>query len=79
VGETLVITFAGTLLGIVMTFPVAKIFSNALGAYFPVFNVAPSTFLLDLAAALIVGIAAALIPTRQAIAIRIADGLRRIG
>lgn len=79
VGETLVITFAGTLLGIVMTFPMAKIFSNALGAYFPVFNVAPSTFLLDLAAALIVGIAAALIPTRQAIAIRIADGLRRIG
>ena len=78
-GESLVITFTGTLLGIALTFPVAKFFSSALGAYFPVFNVASSTFLFDLLAGLIVGIAAALIPTRQAIAIRIADGLRRIG
>ncbi len=77
-GESLVISFAGTILGIALTFPVAKFFSSALGAYFPVFNVAPSTFLFDLLAGLIVGVAAALIPTRQAIAIRIADGLRRI-
>jgi putative ABC transport system permease protein len=78
-GEALVIALCGAALGIALTFPVAKIFSTALGAFFPVFNVKPYTILLDIAASLIVGIVAALIPARQAISIRIADGLRRIG
>ena len=37
------------------------------------------TIYLDLAAALVVALVAAIIPTRRAIKIRIADGLRRIG
>ena len=78
-GEALVITFCGALLGIALTFPVARGFSSALGQFFPVFNVKPSTIVLDLGVALVVGIAAALIPARRAVSIRIADGLRRIG
>jgi putative ABC transport system permease protein len=78
-GEALVITFCGAALGIALTFPVAKIFSSALGQFFPVFNVKPFTIVLDLIAALVVGITAALIPAKQAVSIRIADGLRRIG
>ncbi|MGO9145007.1 MAG: ABC transporter permease [Desulfomonilia bacterium] len=78
-GEAFVISFLGSLLGIVFTFPVAHYFSTALGTYFPVFYVKSSTVLFDLGVAAIVGVAAAVIPIRQAIRIRIADGLRRIG
>jgi len=78
-GEAFVISVLGSLLGIVFTFPVAHYFSTELSAYFPVFNVKPSTVLYDLGVAVIVGVAAAVIPIRQAVRIRIADGLRRIG
>jgi len=78
-GESLVITIMGCLLGMALTFPVAKAFSNALGTYFPVFNVETKTLFFDLAAALAVALMAAIIPTHRAIKIRIADGLRRIG
>jgi putative ABC transport system permease protein len=78
-GESLVITMLGCLLGIILTFPAAQAFSQALGTYFPVFNVEGKTILMDLAAAAVVSVAAAVIPTQRAIQIRIAEGLRRIG
>jgi putative ABC transport system permease protein len=78
-GESLVITLFGCALGIVLTFPAAKVFSSELGAYFPNFNVERVTLLFDLLAALAVAFTAAIIPTHRAIRIRIADGLRRIG
>jgi putative ABC transport system permease protein len=78
-GEALVITITGCLLGIALTYPVASFFTTKLAAYFPVFFVETSTIMLDFGAALIVGVIAAIIPIRQAVAIRIAEGLRRIG
>ncbi|HVN71843.1 MAG TPA: ABC transporter permease, partial [Desulfomonilia bacterium] len=78
-GEAFIISLAGSLLGIALTFPVAHYFSSEMGTFFPVFNVEPSTALLDIGVAILVGVAAAVIPIRQAIHIRIADGLRRIG
>ena len=78
-GESLVVTLFGCLLGIVLTFPAAKIFSSELGTYFPNFNVARVTLLFDLLAAFAVALTAAIIPIHRAIRIRIADGLRRIG
>jgi len=78
-GESLLITMVGCAVGIALTFPVAHIFATELSTYFPVFNVTTKTICLDIAAALIVGIVAALFPTYRAIRIRIADGLRRIG
>jgi putative ABC transport system permease protein len=78
-GESLVIALIGCLLGNLATFPAAQAFRNALGNFFPVFNVETQTLLLNLAAAMIIAGAAAVIPTLQAIRIRIADGLRRIG
>ncbi len=78
-GESLVITLFGCVLGIVLTFPAAKVFSSELGAYFPNFNVERITLLFDLLAALAVAFTAAIIPTQRAIRVRIADGLRRIG
>lgn len=78
-GESLFIAMVGCTAGIVLTFPVAKVFGNAMGTYFPVFNVATRTIYLAIAAALLVGTVAAIIPAWRAITIRIADGLRRIG
>ena len=78
-GESLVITILGCALGIAFTFPAAKAFGDSLSTFFPIFNVEPKTLILDFAAAIAVGIIAAIIPTHRAIKIRIADGLRRIG
>ena len=78
-GESLVITLVGGVLGIVLTFPAAAVFSHELSNFFPIFNVEAKTIYLDFAAALLVGIVAAVVPTRLTIRIRIADGLRRIG
>jgi putative ABC transport system permease protein len=78
-GESLVITIIGCLLGVAATFPGTKIISKELGTYFPVFNIGRETILLNFVAALTIAFVAAIIPTRRAIKIRIADGLRRIG
>ena len=78
-GESMVITIIGCLLGVLLTFPAAKVFSHEVGAYFPVFNIERETLYLNLVVALAIGFVAAIIPTRRAIKIRIADGLRRIG
>ena len=78
-GESLVITIIGCLLGVALTFPATKVISNELGTYFPVFNIGRETLFLSWVAALTIAFVAAVIPTRRAIKIRIADGLRRIG
>ncbi len=78
-GESLFITMIGCALGIVLTFPAVKTFANQMSTYFPVFNISVKTIYLDIIASIIVGIAAAIIPTCRAVNIRIADGLRRIG
>ncbi len=78
-GESGIIALTGCAAGIAATFPVAKAFAAAMGNYFPVFNVAPSTLYMDIAAGLLVGLVAAVVPVWRAIHIQIADGLRRIG
>ncbi len=78
-GESLVITMTGCALGIILTFPAAKYFGHTMGNFFPVFNVSVTTVYFDIAASLIVALAAAAFPTWSAVNIRIADGLRKIG
>jgi putative ABC transport system permease protein len=78
-GESLLISLIGCILGIILTFPAADIFSSSLSTFFPVFNVATKTIYMDIGASVLVGSVAAVFPTWRAINIRIADGLRRIG
>jgi putative ABC transport system permease protein len=75
----LIITMTGASLGIILTFPAANIFSKALSQFFPIFNVAHETIVIDVIAALIVACVAAIFPSWRAVKIRVADGLRRIG
>ena len=79
VGESLLITLAGCFLGILLTTPAAKVFTRFVGTYFPLFRVENETIYLDIAASIVVGLSAAIVPTWRATRIRIADGLRRIG
>jgi len=78
-GESLVITGVGGLFGILLTFPAAEGFRRAVGTWFPVFRIEPETIYLGIAATLIVGVAAAVLPVWRVITVRIAEGLRRIG
>ena len=78
-GESLIITMVGASLGIVLTFPAARIFSKELSQFFPIFNVANETIVMDVVAALVVACVAAIFPAWRSVRIRVADGLRRIG
>ena len=78
-GESLMITAIGGAIGIALTFPATHAFGQAVGDWFPVFNVERETIYLDIAAAVVVGVVAAVFPMWRAIKVRIAEGLRRIG
>ena len=78
-GESLTIAGCGAAIGIALTFPVAEGFGKAMGKFLPVFNVHAETLYMQLAAGLIVGAVAALVPCVRAAHIRIVDGLRNIG
>ena len=77
-GESLAISLVGGALGIAATFPVADAFYHATGKMFAVFAVTPHTLWLQLAAALVVGVIAALAPAWNSTRINITDGLRAV-
>lgn len=79
IGESFTITAAGTVLGIALTFPAAKVFSSQLGAFFPIFLIKPQTIYLDIIAAMAVAGVAAVIPAYRAVKIPIISALRRVG
>ena len=74
--ESIGIAMVGGVLGILLTFPLASAFAGALGTLFPVFFVSRETVLLQLLAAVVVGVVAACIPAWRAARVRIVDGLR---
>jgi putative ABC transport system permease protein len=78
-GESLLICLIGCTLGVLLTFPVGRLFGDLLGDYLPSFEIKRSTIYLDILFALLVGVVAGIFPTLRASRIRIADGLRRIG
>lgn len=79
-GEAMMLSLIGAGLGILLTFPLAKGFAaSPAGAAFAVFKVSDDTVLLQIACAVVVGLAAALVPGIRSANIRIVDGLRHIG
>lgn len=77
-GESFLITMTGCLLGVLCTFPAADAFGKAMGNFLPVFNVSRLTIALDVLSSLVVGFAAGIIPAYRAVAVPIAQGLRKI-
>jgi putative ABC transport system permease protein len=76
--ESVGIALVGGALGIALTFPVASFFASAMGTLFPVFFVSDETIALQVGAAIVVGVVAALIPAWRAARVRIVDGLRAV-
>ena len=78
-GESLAIAAIGGLIGTLATWPIAHAFGEAMGSLFPVFNVSRETIAMQIAAAGLVGLIAALVPSWKAMHVRIVDGLRSVG
>ncbi|MBM4056169.1 MAG: FtsX-like permease family protein [Planctomycetes bacterium] len=79
IGESMIITLIGGTLGTLATYPAAAVFSNAVGTFFPVFNITIKTIVMDAIVTLIVGLFAGMFPAWRAMSIRISEGLRKIG
>ncbi len=77
-GESLLICAVGGGLGIALTAPAAAGFKQAAGGIFPIFSVSRETLVLQVACALAVGVAAAIVPAIRTARVRIVDGLRAI-
>ncbi len=77
-GEALLLTSLGAVLGIALTFPVTDAFKGAVGTAFPVFRISTETILWQAGSMLVVGLLAALIPALRSARIRIVDGLRHV-
>jgi putative ABC transport system permease protein len=77
--ESVGIALLGGLLGIAATFPLANVFASTIGSILAGFKVSRETLMMQLMAALIIGVVAAAIPAWRAARVRIVDGLRAIG
>lgn len=78
-GESIAIALAGSALGCALTFPVARAFAQQTGMLFPVFEVSGTTLALQLAAGVVIGLVAAIVPGIRAGRVPIAEGLRAVG
>jgi len=78
--ESMLIALAGGAIAIALTPAIAAGFFDSVGrTVFARFEVAPSTYLLQAAAALALGVLAALVPMVRSARVRIVDGLRHVG
>lgn len=78
-GESLAICAVGGGLGLWLTPYAAAGFKAAAGGIFPIFSVSQATVMMQVACAIAVGIAAAIVPAVQASRVRIVEGLRAMG
>jgi putative ABC transport system permease protein len=77
--ESVGIALAGGLAAIALTIPLADAFAEQMGSLFPIFFVSEQTMLLQVGAALAVGVVAAALPAWRTASVRIVDGLRAVG
>ncbi|MDQ2918202.1 MAG: ABC transporter permease [Casimicrobiaceae bacterium] len=77
--ESMGIALLGGLLGIALTFPLAEAFASTIGSILAGFKVSRDTIMMQLIAALVIGVVAAAVPAWNAARVRIVDGLRAIG
>jgi putative ABC transport system permease protein len=79
-GESMILSIAGSALGLALTFPAVVGFQSALPkGWFPVFYIKPETIVIGCIAGFAVGLLASLIPLRRVLTTRIVEGLRYVG
>jgi len=77
-GESLTISLVGGAVGIALSFPLARGFFAATHDLFLVFAITPTTLALQLGAALLIGLSAAVAPAINSARVPIVDGLRAV-
>ena len=79
-GESLVISFLGGVIGLLLTFPLIQGISQIIPkGFFPIFQLEPITIALACSAALLIGIASSVFPIHRALNTKIVDGFRFVG
>lgn len=79
-GESLVISLLGGILGLLLTYPVVNSFASFVPpSAFPEFSIQSLTLVFAFMAVLVVGIAAAIFPMQRVLATKIADGIKFVG
>ncbi|MBI5471158.1 MAG: ABC transporter permease [Ignavibacteriae bacterium] len=79
-GESILLSFIGAMIGIVLLYLLVQVVSAVVPKqFFPVFFIAPSTYIITFSAAVALGFLAALQPVMTTLKTRIVDGLRFIG
>lgn len=76
--ESLTMALLGGILGVALTYPLADAFFAATRDLFVVFEIMPLTIALQLLAAMVIGLAAALAPAINSARVSIVDGLRAV-
>jgi len=78
-GESMILSIAGSALGLALTLPAVIGFQRALPkGWFPVFYIKPETIVIGCIAGLVLGFLASLIPLRRVLTTRIVEGLRYV-
>jgi putative ABC transport system permease protein len=79
-GESLILSFIGSGVGLVATVPAVQGFHAALPkGWFPIFYIKPETIIIGCLASLAVGLLAAVVPLRRVLTTHIVEGLRYVG
>jgi len=79
-GESMILSIAGSALGLALTLPAVAGFQSALPkGWFRVFYIKPETIVIGCIAGFAVGLLASLIPLRRVLTTRIVEGLRYVG
>ncbi len=76
--ESIGIGLLGGAIGIAVTFPIARAFTEQMGTLFPIFFVSEQTVLMQAGAAVLVGAVAAAFPAWRTARLRVIDGLRAV-
>ncbi len=78
VGESLLLSSLGALLGLLITFPIVNGFADAVGSFFPSFDISTMTLIAAVIATLVVGALSGIMPAIRAAHLNIIDGLRQL-
>jgi putative ABC transport system permease protein len=79
-GESLVISAIGGGVGLFLTFPIVRGFSQVIPkGFFPIFQLEPITVILACSTAVLIGVLSSIFPIQRALNTRIVDGFRFVG